>query len=187
MSQVIATLRRDHVNLSRLLNVLEHQLTVFDEAGAPDYDVMEGLVEYFSDYPGLHHHPLENAVFRRLRERDPAAAEAVGDQEAEHQILASLTEKFREAVRNVLLEAEIPRENFDHIVHELLTFYRHHIKQEEVVFFPAAEQALKPEDWVEIEKATPGREDPLFGDKTADHFETLRHHVMAWDRENQRA
>ncbi len=187
MSQVIATLHRDHVNLSRLLNVLEHQLTVFDEAGRPDYDVLEGLVEYFADYPDLHHHPLENAVFRKLRERDPAAAEDVGDQEAEHQILASLSEKFGEAVRNVVMEAEIPRENFDRIAQELLTFYRHHIKQEEVVFFPAAERALTPQDWVEIEQASPGREDPVFGEKTGEHFETLRRHVMAWDRENQQA
>ena len=185
MTHVLAELRRDHVNMSKLLNILEHQLVVFDEAGTPDYDVLEGIVDYCSNYPRLHHHPLEDAVFRKLRERAPAAAEKIGDQASEHEILASLVEKFAEALRNVLLEAEIPRETFDHVTRELLTFYRHHIRQEEATFFPTAEHTLVAEDWADIESGFDKRDDPLFGEQTEERFDALRRHIVEWDREDQ--
>ena len=186
MTYILAELRRDHVNMSKLLNILEHQLAVFDEAGSPDYDVFEGIVDYCSNYPGLHHHPLEDAVYRKLRERAPEAAEEVGDQASEHEILASLVEKFAEALRSILMEAEIPRETFDRVARELITFYRHHIRQEEAIFFPAAEHVLGPEDWADIESTVDRGEDPLFGAQAEEQFEALRRHILEWDREDLR-
>ena len=76
MSDVVAALLRDHANIGRVLEALERQLAVFDEAGRPDYDVLQGIIDYFETYPEQGHHPVEDALFRRLGSRDPAAAES---------------------------------------------------------------------------------------------------------------
>ncbi|MCG8358397.1 MAG: hemerythrin domain-containing protein [Kiloniellales bacterium] len=183
MPDVLSVLRRDHANMSKLLDVLDQQLAIFDAAGSPDYDVVQGIVEYSAEYPGLYHHPVEDAVYRKLQERNPAAAQEIGDQMAEHEILASLVQKLSDAVGKILLEAEIPRDSFDRVAREFLVFYRHHIAQEEAVFFPAAEEHLAPEDWEEIAALILEAKDPLFTTTAEERFEALRHRVLEWNSE----
>ena len=78
MVTVIYTLREEHRNIARLLNALEHQIEIFARAGAPDYDVIRGIAEYFLDYPDRCHHPKEDVVFDRLCARFPRDAGVVG-------------------------------------------------------------------------------------------------------------
>lgn len=79
MVEVMDRLQREHRNIAKLLNALEHQLAIFDTAETPDYDVLVGIGDYFIGFPGRCHHPKEDLIFRKLRARDPEAAEIVGD------------------------------------------------------------------------------------------------------------
>ena len=58
---VVDTLREEHRNIARLLRALEHQVAIFSNADAPDYDVIVGVADYFLDYPDRCHHPKEDA------------------------------------------------------------------------------------------------------------------------------
>jgi hypothetical protein len=84
MTKLIEILREDHRNIETLLLVLERELNIFDRAEQPDYEVMRAIIDYFRDYPDRCHHPKEDAVFAKLKTRDPAATASVGDLEAEH-------------------------------------------------------------------------------------------------------
>ena len=71
---IIELLSREHRNLERLLDVLEHELEIFDRGDRPDYEVIRAIVSYFEVYPELYHHPQEDLVLAKLEIRDPAAA-----------------------------------------------------------------------------------------------------------------
>jgi hemerythrin-like domain-containing protein len=187
MAETIRQLRDDHANIRRLLDALEHQVRLFVDDGEVDYEVMEGVLEYMSAYPDLEHHPREDMVLRKIEERDPAAAAKIGDLSGEHRMLAQMTGRFLEALRNVLNEAEISRSAFDDLARDYLDRLRRHMRTEEELFFPVAERCLREADWAEIDAAAKRAADPLFGDKVAAECEALRQHLLAWDAEDRSA
>lgn len=110
MSAIVDSLRRDHRNFESLLQVLEHEVAVFECAERPDYEVLEAIVGYFQGYPDCCHHPKEDMVFEKLKQREPAAAKAVGDLDAGDMELAERLRNFASTVENVLGEQDMPRE-----------------------------------------------------------------------------
>lgn len=184
MSSVMESLRRDHANFARLLDAIERQIERFEAGEQPDYDVLDGALEYCLGYPDLHHHPREDLVHQHLRKRDPAAAARVDDLEAEHRELTGLTRSFAETLQEVLSDAEIPRERLSTAARAFLEAYRRHIEGEDSIFFPAAERALRPEDWADIEARMAEVMDPVFGGPAEKRFEALLRDVLEWERES---
>ncbi len=180
MASIVGSLRQDHINTIKLLDVLERQLVIFGRAEVPDYEMMQGVMEYFLDYPNLYHHPTEDLILSKMKMRGGAAKDGFPDLRHEHQELASMTRRFLAAIHNILQEVEVPREAFQRRAREFLDFYRSHIKKEEEVFFPAALKVLTKEDWAEISQVQEIRDDPIFGPKSHERLETLREGILAW-------
>lgn len=157
----IATLQREHRPLAVLLDLIEAEVTVFERGAQPDYELVQAILRYLLTYPDLVHHPKEDAVLRRLKAAAPEAAEAVGDLKAEHARLAIMNRHFNAAVSNVLADATLPRAWFAELARDFVAFGRRHMQMEEVVFFPAAQRHLGPDDWRQIEREQPAARDPL--------------------------
>lgn len=187
MAEVLNQLQEEHRNAARLLNVLEQQLAVFDAAGRPDYEILTGIADYFTGFPDRCHHPKEDLIYRKLAERDPAAAKAVGDLEAEHEKMAELAQRFRETVQNVMSEAEMPRSAFDAVLRQFIAEQRRHMELEAERFFSRAIARLTEEDWAEIDAQVSDEQDPLFGPETAKEFEKLRDDILRWEEEDKAA
>ncbi len=151
MTKLVALLQEEHRKIEALLTVLERELDEFDRAGRPDYEVVQAVIAYFQEYPDRIHHPKEDAIFVKLRVRDPGAAARIGDLEAEHRGGSGRLERVAEAVKGVLNEEEILREAVDGIVREFIEGERRHMAMEERIFVPAAIKALSSGDWAEIE------------------------------------
>lgn len=180
MSDVIDSINKDHANLAKLLAAVERQLDVFDTGESPDYDIIRGVIDYCLNYPDLYHHPKEDLIYQRLRERDPAAVEQVGDLEAEHRHLTELTHRFSNALHSILRDAEVPRDAFNEVAREFIEHQRQHMGMEEAVFLPAAERTLTASDWAEIDAQMTKREDPVFGPEGEERFRTLRKEILRW-------
>ncbi len=185
MSKIIESLQRDHVNFLQLLRILEAELDVFDRTERPDYDVIQAIVQYLESYSARFHHPKEDLVFAKIRERDPQAASSVGDLEAEHEKIAVEFQKFADAVRNVLLEVEMPRAAFNHAARNFIDHERLHIEMEEGQFFPVARKALTPDDWTELDASMTDAKDPLFSEEVEEEFRALRRQIVLWEEEDQ--
>jgi hemerythrin-like domain-containing protein len=71
MSDPVSHWHTEHVNFSRLLDILEKELDAFHEAGQPNYDLMADIVSYLRHFPDLHHHPREDAAFVLLAKHEP--------------------------------------------------------------------------------------------------------------------
>jgi hemerythrin-like domain-containing protein len=124
-------------------------------------------------------------IFRKLRERDPEAAEIVGDLEAEHERIGTLARHFQEAVENVVSEVEVSREAFDAVAQHFIKDQRRHLQMEEERFFPLALEKLTAEDWAEIDARITDEDDPVFGAEASAEFAALRNVLLRWEEEDE--
>src|SRR5579863_1736179 len=110
MAGIIDSLRAEHRNIAKLLDVLERELDRAAVAGDPDWSVLHGVASYFCDYPDRCHHPKEDAVFSRLAAKFPGKARSVGDLLGEHQAVRLRAQRFRDHIQSIFLEDVLPRE-----------------------------------------------------------------------------
>lgn len=185
MSKIIEILLDEHRNIEKLLHVLEQELTVFDRSDSPDYEILQAVIDYFQDYPESYHHPKEDIVFAKLKQRDPAAAIQVGDAEADHEVETKRLSQFARAVEDVLAGREIPRQTFHTVVRDFIRHQRQHMAKEEQLLFPSAVRALRPEDWADIDARLNDRKDPLFDDANEEKFRALQQAILRWEQETE--
>jgi hemerythrin-like domain-containing protein len=176
-------LRDDHKKLARLMDLIAREVRIFDAGDLPDYELVGLILDYTQNYPDLYHHPVEDVVLAKLRERDPEAASSVGALDDEHNKLGELTRRFAAALHNVTQDAELPRDWFVEIASEYLTFQRRHMQMEEVVFFPAALRALTAADWQDVQARITLPDDPLFGDGDGpEKYDRLHQEILKWGK-----
>ena len=180
-------LHQEHRNIARLLGVLERELKVFDQGDQPDYDVLTGVAEWFKDFPEKAHHPKENIILARLREKYPDAANKIGNLEGEHERVGTLANTFHNAVTNVLRDAELPRGTFHAVIANFITEQRKHMQMEEERFFPIAEETLTADDWKAIEAEAGASKDPLFDDEVAKRYAKVAAELIEWEKQNEKA
>ena len=185
MSNIIQILLEEHRNIDKLLLVLENELEVFDRSEVPDYEILQAVMQYFEDYPENFHHPKEDMVFEKLKMRDPAAAERIGDVEAEHELETSRLRRLIEAVEEILAGREFLRQTFHDVVSDFIKHQRQHMDKEERLLFPAAVQRLRPEDWADIDARLNDRKDPLFNGVVETKFQALQRTILRWQRETE--
>jgi hemerythrin-like domain-containing protein len=183
MSNIIQVLLEEHRNIDRLLLVLEHELEVFDRGEAPDYEILQAVIDYFQDYPEDCHHPKEDLVFEKLKLRDPAAAQRIGDAEADHKLETERLRMLVVAVEDILAGRELLRKSFHDVVADFIKHQRQHMDKEERLLFPAAVQRLRPEDWAAIDARASDRQDPLFNGAIETKFQVLQRTILRWERE----
>lgn len=180
---IIERLTEEHKNIEKLLAILERELDVFDRGERPDYEVFRAIISYFEVYTEVYHHPQEELVFAKLRERDPGAAAKIGNLADEHRKGTERLRRVAHAIRNVLADREILRQNVDAIIRDFITCERRHMAAEDQNFFPAALEAFKPHDWTEIASAVTAHKDPLFSDIMEERFGVLREYILRLEQE----
>ena len=185
MSNIIQILLEEHRNIDKLLLVLEHELEVFERSEEPDYEILQAVIQYFQNYPESCHHPKEDMVFEKLKVRDPAAANRIGDVEAEHQVETKRLRRLVDAVEEILAGREFLRQTFHDVVRDFIEHQRQHMDKEERLLFPAAVQGLRPDDWAEIDARLNDRKDPLFNGAIETKFQALQRTILRWQWETE--
>ena len=180
MTQAVLNLLGEHANIVRMLDAFERQLEVFEAAATPDYDVVRGSVDYCVTFLDEYHHPKEDFILDKLRQRDRKTAERVGDLEAEHVDLAVLTRDLLGDIDGIAQGREVPRVALIAKSRDFVAAYRKHIRLEEEVLFPAAENSLTDGDWKGY-RARFKRNDPVFGSEAEKRFRALHDDILAWE------
>lgn len=187
MPEVITRLREEHRHIAELLRAIERQLARFDAAEEPDYDILAAIADYFTGFPDRCHHPKEDLIYRRMRERDPALAGTLDDILAEHEKIGGEARHFHEAVQNVLNEVEVSRDAFHAAAERFVGDQRRHLLMEEQHFFPKAEELLTDADWDEIDRQIASETDPVFGGDASGRFAALHDDILKWQAEARAA
>ena len=185
MTAFIEVLRQEHRNIESLLRVLERELSVFDRGERPDYEVVLAVIDYFKGYPDSCHHPKEDMIVEKLKVRDPVAAATIGDLEAEHQEGTKRLRRVGQAVERVLSDQDLVRQNVDNIIRDFINHERQHMAMEERVVFPAALDALRPEDWADIALRLADRYDPFYQAGFEEKFNKLRRNILKMEEETE--
>jgi hemerythrin-like domain-containing protein len=185
MTRIIETLREEHRNIEGLLLVLEQELNIFDRNERPDYEIIQAVINYFQDYPDCCHHPKEDMIFEKLKARDPVAAEAVGDLEAEHQNEGSRLRRVAYMIRSILTDHDVLRQSVHDTIRDFIELERKHMEMEERVLFSVAAKALRPEDWVGIQAMWSEENDSMFNVAVEERCQSLRVRILRWERDNQ--
>lgn len=178
MPGLLDILYRDHDNMKKLFAVFEKELATFNRGGSPDYDLIVDILDYCIAYPDIYHHPLEDLILERLKERNAEAAKPIGNLHDEHNRLMAQTRLFLSLVHDVRQQREVARSTFSEQAQAFLDAYRTHIRYEDETMFPAAAQSLSDEDWTEIESRWDSPYDPLFADRSERRYRRLRNAVF---------
>ena len=160
---VIAKLHADHVNVALIADMARNELRRLERGETADYSLLEDVMCYVTGYPDTHHHPTEDVVFEKLKERTPEMAAEVDAILAEHADLIATGKRFLQAIRAVTGEAFVLRDDLIARGYAYLSMLERHMDTEEGRLFPAARTALTAPDWVELDKRIEHRRDPLFG------------------------
>jgi hemerythrin-like domain-containing protein len=173
MHSLLERLHRDHINLARLLDLLERELNEFYAGRESDFDLVVEMLEYIECYAELIHHPTEDRIFE-------AAQGRLGDKQAlleklhqQHGLLVGLSKKFRRNLEGVVQGAVIGREELEIEGREFIALQRQHLDLEEQEMFPALDASLETEDWERIAGEVPKHDDPVFGERDPNRFRLL--------------
>lgn len=184
MPSAIDTLRQDHRNMWKLLDVIETEFAQFKAGNSPDYELLSSALKYCLNYPELYHHPKEDLIYARLEERAPETLVDFGSLKTAHEALSDLTRRVSAMVQRIEEEAEVSRPAAAKLMDDFITAYRQHIRDEEQLFFPSAEEVLLAEDWAIIDAKITHIRDP-FSDAKAMDYQDLRAMVLEWGMESR--
>jgi hemerythrin-like domain-containing protein len=184
-AEVVRILRREHANMTALLDTLEDELGAIEHDGHPDYDVIRGVINYFLSFPDIYHHPKENLIFERLEARDPDTAGAIGNLRTHHEQLSARARAYGEAIGAASGDASAPRHAFIGWGRAFLALQRDHIAMEERLLLPAAERAFTEADWQVVQAAMTDRDDPLLDESVGEHFDAVSARILGGRRRGE--
>lgn len=164
MHPLIQRLCQDHVNMTKVLDMLAGQLEVLDHGGKPDYGLMVDIVDYIERYPDRVHHPIEDDLcqaYLKCCDKDHAL---IHDLFTEHKALIQMTKSFKAILELVLQDTPVTRETVSQTGQDYVTRQRRHLALEEEQVFPVIEDGLPEQAWRVIEQQAPATPDPLLGD-----------------------
>jgi hemerythrin-like domain-containing protein len=177
MDKTLALWRAEHVNFTRLLDLLDGELQVFHAGGMPRYDLMQDIMYYMTHYSDVLHHPKEELVFAKLKARNKAIGVQVDALSVQHASLHVLGDALVRDLEDVVNGAIVPRERIEQAAQQYVSYLRSHMRIEEVDVLPWAAKLLNDKDWVEISGKISHIEDPLFGKTAEVRYASLREHI----------
>jgi hemerythrin-like domain-containing protein len=183
---MLRRLHEDHANLLRLMAMLERQIDAIERTERPDWDIVQGVVDYLLTYPDLRHHPLEDRILARLEAKHPAEAQPFLELDVEHRELAARLRRIAAATSQLLQDTPMLKSEYLDLLRDFIATQRSHLHREEAGFLPMAKRLLDAADWQALDQAVPHLADPL-GDPTDRRFQALRYQLAAWDAADRQA
>ncbi len=162
-SVYMRALRRDHAGLSRVLREIDTQAARLTKAHDDAGPLLAEAMRYLLRYHHAFHHPREDRLFARIRERDPELDATLADLSDEHEVGEAEAERLArdlEAATVKQLRGRSGRRLAER-VNEYVRHTRAHMRHEEAGFYARAEAALDAEDWRYIIGSDHGPQDPL--------------------------
>jgi hemerythrin-like domain-containing protein len=175
MTIALSIIREEHRSLSavtRSLRVLARDAHA--RGGAPDYQLFTLILDYIEGFSNRFHHPKEDAyLFAALRPRCAEAAEALDVLERDHARGDELIRDLRYLLSRCRVGGAGAVETFAAAVEEYVDLQGRHLRLEEDVVMPLAENRLTEADWAPIDAAFQANDDPLFGARPREEFQKL--------------
>lgn len=162
-SITLRVIREEHASLAAVL----HSLRLMLDQGPGDkpsafFDVMRAMLFYIDEFPERQHHPKESRwLFPKVAERSSEAAKAIERLERDHAGGEAAVRELQHLLLGWELMGDARREAFALALAKYIDFYLEHMRLEETVVLPAAQECLQPGDWVAMDAAFASNTNPL--------------------------
>ena len=153
MSNVIASLQRDHAEITKLSGMLESEILAIEVGKTPNYALMQDIMCYLGEYSDRCHHPKEDLIFTQLLKRDPEFRADIDDLIEEHVLIAQSGREFARLLRSSSADSVDVREHLGACGFNYIRTLREHMSKEENQLFPLAVAVLNESEWQIIEEA----------------------------------
>lgn len=166
----LRTIREEHASLAAIL----HSLRLMMGQGPGDepsvfFDVMRAMLFYIDEFPERQHHPKESQwLFPKVAERSRETAEAIAQLERDHEGGEAAVRELQHLLLGWELMGDARREAFAHALDRYIHFYLEHMRVEEELVIPAAQQVLQPAEWAAMDVAFASNTNPLAPGKPRD-------------------
>ncbi len=179
MADAIRILQAEHVNMAKVLAVLDAEMKVFHELGKLDLDLLFTIIDYIESFPDEFHHPKEERLlFDVLARRNPQAKPLIDELRAQHSEGKELIAGLKAAVEALSIEAPMNKAEFEKTVSDYTAFVREHMRKEETALFPLARESLEAEDWSAIDREFAENEDPMFSGAVDERYQELLRRIV---------
>lgn len=179
MTDAIDAIHQDHLNLDKVLSVLESVVDALDRGpggGRPGaaLDLLTSVIYYVRVFPDRFHHPKEEEyLFKALARRCPEAAGVIARLQAQHKEGETLIEALNGAVKAWENDPEGGIAALRDTAHAYVRFQRQHMGLEEREVLPLARRHLGQDDWQVLNRVFRQASDPLFGENLETGFRSL--------------
>jgi hemerythrin-like domain-containing protein len=175
MNTALSIIREEHRSLAAVtlaLRALAREAR--DRAVEPDYPLFTIILDYIESFSERFHHPKEDQyLFAALRRRSAPAEDAIAVLELDHARGEELIHDLRYLLSRCRVGGMDAVEAFAAAAEAYVDAHWRHMRLEEDVVMPLAEQTLTPADWAPIDAAFRANEDPVFGARPAEEFRRL--------------
>lgn len=175
MHRIMTELHEDHVNLTKLLRLLEQQVERLAAGKDADLLLMTDIADYIRRYADQVHHPKEDVVYQVFKSRSTEAGKALTALLEEHQQLPAITLEFERLLDSLINDSVIlSREELSDRISTFIAAQKVHLNTEETGLFPLIEATLQVADWQAVENIWQEHSDPLFGGHILDRYRNLQ-------------
>ena len=163
MHPSLRIIESEHRSISAVLDGLAHFADQgLEKKPVPDARVFRAMLQYLDLFAERMHHPKEDLyLFAALRRHGCETHEVLGRLEGDHQQGVAAIRALEQAFLHYEEGGAPFFEAFARRIKNYTTFYREHMRAEEKVIFPLAEELLDEEDWRQIDIAFATHVDPL--------------------------
>ena len=175
---VVSELHQDHVNLSKLLEILDKKILKLKEGNRPNINLMADVIGYIATYAEGYHHPREDQLYAYFYGKNSQLDAAMKECEVTHVNLKGYAHALLETIDGVLHDAVVPMDDFIAKLESFVLNEKAHLDFEEASVFPLLNEMATDADWKKIEKKLPLEEDPLFGEKRSEEYKSLYAELM---------
>lgn len=163
--KAIDIIHAEHRALGAVVQAFRHVLEgIRSGARAPDFVLLDALIEYITEVPDKLHHPKEDQVlFIAILAALPEAQPLITRLQEDHVKGEQSTHQLRAALQAYQAAGDAGFAAFEPVALRYIDATWKHISLEEKELLPLAVQHLTPPDWAGIDAAFEANRDPWSG------------------------
>lgn len=179
---ILEDLRRDHRNMTLLLDLLERECEHIRDGSSTDYELIHDVLQYMTTFADAVHHPKEDLIYEELKSIRPELQGGFERISLDHRCIAEQGQKLREKFALVDSEGTCSRNALVDETMRYVNLLRSHMQWEEIDLFERCRaMACTGHQFVKCDHSS-GADDPLFGSRVQSKYARLFKRIAAAGR-----
>ncbi len=173
---MLASLHQDHLNICRLLTVLEQAVSDISDEQPVNYQLIRDVLNYMASVSDVYHHPKEDIIYQYyIVYRADTGTPVTDSLQQQHVEIVQFGHALLQMIDMILMDAVIPLDKVKSDLEQYISVQKSHLDYEEAIVFPLLRSRLTEDDWRNLEQnwSQKTAHDPLFGPEISETYRNL--------------